>query len=279
MGKSFVSIYSNYYGELISQGISFYRVKRKLLNIKSNVLPNNKEMDDKLNKAFNDYLTNLKNQIKITLFVIYNANKLDFNAVNILYNALCLNNENNYNYMFDVFNRFKVSLAKENPSYFYVPSKGVDIINKDNYSNYINIAKGFDIQNVKEFIYDNDIYNKGELRDLLHNTEYVDYGDKQIGIYNDKLVLPKVNDDRSALLAVELLVRCSLLDLEDSIDDKEIVKSRAIPVYYQMLYKKKNKFISCDIRKSRLAYILSCNTKKDDNFDKVIKRVKRIKNS
>lgn len=279
MNKSFISLYSNFYMELINQGISFHIYKRRLLDLKKRVLPNSKEIDIKLDEVFNNYKTNLKNEIKLTLFVINNAKKIDCNAANRLYDKLCLYDENNYDYMCDVFKRLKVALAKENPSYFYIPVNKVDIINDDNYKEFINIAKGFDIQNIKDFICDNDIYNYEKLESVLHKTSFVEYGNDKIGIYNDKLILPIVNDERSALQVIEILVRSSLLDYEDCINDDRVVNSRAIPIYYQMLYKSLNKFIKCDIKKSRLAYILSCNTKKSNNFDYVIKRLKRIKNS
>jgi len=273
--KTFVNLYK----ELLNQASSAFVYKKKLLDLRYKCLPNDPLIEIEFLELFDSYFNTVKYEIKITSFVLKNALKISNYAADKVYDALSYYDEKNYNYMRDIITRFKVACAKEDISYFYVSKRDFDYITKENYMNFINLAKGFDFQNVRDFICSNDIYNLDEMRNVLHNTTFLDYEDDSVGIYDDGLVLPVVNDDKSALKAIELLVRKSLLDSQSDINDDKVVNSMAIPIYYQMLYKKQNRFVKCRIDKNRLAYILQYNTKKEDNFNKVIKRVKRIKNS
>ena len=143
----------------------------------------------------------------------------------------------------------------------------------------INLSKGFDIECVKDFLIDNGVYtynwfnylmNKGFINIIDINKQF-DF----IGINNGCVNIPEVNSAATALISISELVKYSLLLHKNAINNDNIVYGNELPIFYEMLYKERNKFINLKISSNSYSKKLIQSFNKE-MFNEQIKKLENV---
>ena len=135
------------------------------------------------------------------------------------------------------------------------------------------------IDNIKDFIIINGIYEEHELDNILKNIKVLNIDCKDnidfFGIYeNSRIIVPKIKDEQSTLINIHELIHNKLLSKENEIE-KEIVFGEDLPILYELLFQSENKFTNINIHKTDNAYKLY-NDFNEEPFDIQIQKLKKL---
>ena len=139
----------------------------------------------------------------------------------------------------------------------------------------MNIAKGYDIRSIENFLVANEMYTYDYLRSGRIKELDTELQDQYFGVYDGGVVIPKVRDDKSAIIAIHYLVHNALFMNRDNIRNNKVVYSDEVPTFYEMLYKSNNGFIRCKTHESDVAKRLIRNYQNEPFMD-IVKKVKKM---
>jgi len=112
--------------------------------------------------------------------------------------------------------------------------------------------------------------------DIVRNAKILPYdGDAELfGVYeNGRVVLPKITDDLTVLIAIHELVHMALLRKENI---NELIKyGEDLPIFYELLFQHDNGFIDSKVHTTPSALIL-LNDYHNEVFDEQIKKLERV---
>ena len=186
--------------------------------------------------------------------------------------------ESKYNYIDSIIDLLDISCDLELPEKFYIPKKNFRYMNEEEL---INIAKGFTMNSVKDFLITERVYNNTSFNNALESVKYFNLvGGKTkyiAGVFEKGIVLPRVRDDLTTLIAIHELVHNSILMNKESINDKNIVYSEILPRFYENLYACKNQFIKETIHKDEYTDIL-LNDYHEEPMMVQVEKVRRLIN-
>ena len=229
-------------------------------------------------KELNDYYDSLKVDLDVIKFLIFNHSKLNEDNIYHTLNRLDSLAESKYNYIDSIIDLLDISCDLELPEKFYIPKKNFRYMNKEEL---INIAKGFTMNSVKDFLINEKVYNNTSFNNALESVKYFNLvgGDTKYiaGVFEKGIVLPRVRDDLTTLIAIHELVHNSILMNKDSINDKNIVYSEILPRFYENLYASKNEFIKETIHKDEYTDIL-LNDYHEEPMMVQVEKVRRLIN-
>ena len=239
------------YKEAVVEGynaLKSYNYFKKTLDV---IFPNNDKIKSDLESLFMIYFMNLEYERKVVLFQLINEGKLDYSNCAIAINILRQYSDDNSNWLNDSLVNLKAACGMELDYKFYLSRRRFLSINDETFQWMINLSKGFDIECVKDFLIDNGVYtynwfnylmNKGFINIIDINKQF-DF----IGINNGCVNIPEVNSAATALISISELVKYSLLLHKNVINNDNIVYGNELPIFYEMLYKERNKFINLKI--------------------------------
>ncbi len=165
--------------------------------------------------------------------------------------------ENKYTFIDNLIDNLDVSCDLQLEDKFYVPRKEFKYVDS---KRFINIAKGFSMDSVKDFLLNESIYDEELLDSTLKKVKYFNLvgGETKYiaGVFEKGIVLPRVRDDLTTLIAIHELVHYSILDKKYIIGDNNIVYSEILPRFYENLYASQNEFIKDTIHKDEYTDIL-----------------------
>ncbi|MBQ7241024.1 MAG: hypothetical protein IJS56_06275 [Bacilli bacterium] len=233
---------------------------------------------EKYYKELNDYYDSLKVDLDVIKFLIFNQSKLNEDNIYHTLNRLDSLAESKYNYIDSIIDLLDISCDLELPEKFYIPKKNFRYMNKEEL---INIAKGFTMNSVKDFLVNEKVYNNTSFDTALGSVKYFNLvgGETKYiaGVFEKGIVLPRVRDDLTTLIAIHELVHNSILMNKESINDKNIVYSEILPRFYENLYASQNGFIKETIHKDEYTDILLNDYHKEPMMVQV-EKVRRLIN-
>ena len=239
----------------------------------------NKLSKDTINKyrdVFNNYFR-LYNQYKYIInFILLHRGKINYDdavgALDMLNEKFeeiipCL-----YNLLDDY--RFAYQLRKD---FKFNPSIKLSDIDFNDIFNYV---KGFNIDNISNFLVLNNVYSSDMFDNIYDNVKVINCDKEDYYVFsgiNDDgdVMVPYIKDEESTLINIHELVHKSLLLNKDSIDNNYIVYSEVLPIFYEMLYKKDNKFCKSKIHDNELANKLYKDNK-GEPLDIQINKLKKM---
>ena len=218
--------------------------------------------DDKIKKSFynelKQYFEALKIEKSVCKYLMLNNHKLMFNDVFRTIDKLDEEGEKKLFYISDLIDLLSTACDLDLNCKFYIPrNKPIYILDVNEY---INVAKGFTLDGVKDFLINERVYTdltfnatKGKIKNLN-----VIGGDAKYyaGVYKKGIVLPTVKDDVTALIAVHELVHNALIINRNAIRDNSISNGEVLPILYEYLYADYNRYVSTYIHENEEAAIL-----------------------
>lgn len=98
----------------------------------------------------------------------------------------------------------------------------------------------YSIEKLKDFLSINGILIN-DIDSILEKCVFLDIpvNDENMflfGIFDDKIVVPKINDLASILVVIHEFIHMQLLLIKDDINDDEIVYSEVLPIFYEHIY-------------------------------------------
>lgn len=190
------------------------------------------------------------------------------------------NYKERYLYLERLLSQLDLALAMELDYKFYAPVKKLKTYSLEDIESILNYFRGFNENNVINFLLKEEIFeDEKELlspqRDVLKLDLEGETSTDFYGIFDNKVVIPVVKDEKTALIAVHELVHYALLLKEKEINNEEIVNSEDLPVFYEILYQDSNKFTFNEIHTTDNALALFSDYKKE-LFDVQIKKLEKL---
>lgn len=265
------------YFEIISIKLTYLSYKKNI----QNVFGNNERIFNTLKKEMDEYLNAINVELEILKFMLKNEKKL---YVSDIYNVLNKFNENykeRYFYMENLYGNLQTALEMEFEYKFYAPRYKPKYLIKEDISSYITYLKGFNIDRIKEFLINEQIYDEQSLDKVLENTKILDVDAKEnidmFGVCDKGVIIPKIKDSLSSLINIHELVHQALLNKKDILDE-EIVFCEDLPKFYELLFKSFNIYINEECNESEIALELLENYN-EEIFEEQINKLNKIKNS
>ena len=235
----------------------------------------NEKMLKLLAEEVSDYLDAVYREIEILKFMLKNEKDLYFENIYNMFDILDQNFNDRYYYKEALFNNLQTALEMQLDYKFYRPYPKVKYTNDEDIEKYINYVKGFNEEEVKYFLLDHEIVNEEEYEKIRKQAKFIsvdatDETEEFFGVFDDAFVLPKVKDEKSALIYLNEFIH-KALQKENDIKDSE-----DIPMFYELVFKKDNKFITSDIHDSSLSLELFKDYKFEP-FEEQIEKYRRIR--
>jgi hypothetical protein len=198
-----------------------------------------------------EYFESTKIERDVCKFLLLNNRKLILNDIINTINRLDYEGEKKYTYIDSLINTLDISCDLDRSDKFYIPKNKPKYIK--NINTYLNIAKGFSMDSVKDFLIDEEVYDDESFNETLSKIKYFNLvgGDTKYiaGIFDKGIVIPRVKDDLTTLIAIHELVHNSVLMNKDEINDNRVTYSEILPRFYENLYASNNCFIKEVIHK------------------------------
>ena len=125
---------------------------------------------------------------------------------------------------------------------FYSPRKNTKNLDEKDYEDYINYVKGLNINRVKEFLISEEIYEESNLEEILKKVKLLNVNPKDnldfFGLFENGLIIPKIKDDFSCIVAIHELVHQALVNKEEELHGYE-EWGKELPRFYEGLFIKK----------------------------------------
>ncbi len=208
--------------------------------------------DERIKKIFFEelalYFNCIKYQGKVLRFLYKNEKNLNYNCIERTLDLVEQYGNDNFNHIDYMLGMLKTACQMEADYKFYVPRKKFEYLDESNYDKFIRLACGYDMQVVKDFLIGHDVFNLKEFGEVYSKSKVlpIDCQDNTfIGDF-DGYSIPKVVDDKTAIVCIHELVHQSLKLNEPYIKNDKIVYGEELPIFYEMLYKAYNGFIKCD---------------------------------
>ena len=211
---------------------------------------------NKLKQVFNKYLNSYKEYKIVLNFIVLNKNKIDYdNAIEVL-DILNENYEELIPYLINLLDDYRIASELKIDYKFNVNNK-YRFINKEDTINYLNYLKGFNVDYIKRFLIDKEVYSIDIIDDVYDIRQCV------------------VKDELSTLINIYELVNKSLCLKKEEINNNKIINSEVLPIFYEMLYKKENVFCKANIHQNELANQLYKDYQ-NEPFNVQIKKLEKI---
>ena len=264
----------DYYFSLLEE-IGMVTINASTTNIKRYInFRDNEEIRSKFYKELKEYFNSIKVDIDVIKFLLKNHYQLREEDIYYTLDALDMHGENKYTFIDNLIDNLDVSCDLQLEDKFYVPRKDFKYVDS---KRFINIAKGFSMDSVKDFLLNESIYDEKLLDSALKKVKHFNLvgGDTKYiaGVFDKGIVLPRVRDDLTTLIAIHELVHYSILDKKDIIRDNNIVYSEILPRFYENLYARDNNFIKETIHKDKYTDVLL----KDYNNEPMLEQVEKVR--
>lgn len=244
------------------------------------VFDNNENMKKLLQTELGNYLQNVKIEMQVLKFVLKNEKKLYLTDIYSLLDIFDKNYEARFEYLQELINNLQTALYMEYSYRFYSPRKNIKYLDEKDYEDYINYVKGFNINRVKEFLVSEEIYEESDLEDTLKKIKFLNVSPKDnldfFGLFENGLVIPKVNDDFSCIVAIHELVHQALVNNKEELQDDEIVFGEELPRFYEGVFIKQNDYVNLEIKMNNNVLEM-LNDYKEENFKEQINKLKKLK--
>jgi len=244
------------------------------------VFDNNENMKKLLQTELGNYLQNVKIEMQVLKFVLKNEKKLYLTDIYSLLDIFDKNYEARFEYLQELINNLQTALDMEYSYRFYSPRKNIKYLDEKDYEDYINYVKGFNINRVKEFLVSEEIYEESDLEDTLKKIKFLNVSPKDnldfFGLFENGLVIPKVNDDFSCIVAIHELVHQALVNNKEELQDDEIVFGEELPRFYEGVFIKQNDYVNLEIKMNNNVLEM-LNDYKEENFKEQINKLKKLK--
>lgn len=244
------------------------------------VFDNNENMKKLLQTELENYLQNVKIEMQVLKFVFKNEKKLYLTDIYSLLDIFDKNYEVRFEYLQELINNLQTALDMEYSYRFYSPRKNIKYLDEKDYEDYINYVKGFNINRVKEFLVSEEIYEKSDLEETLKKIKFLNVSPKDnldfFGLFENGLVIPKVNDDFSCIVAIHELVHQALVNNKEELQDDEIVFGEELPRFYEGVFIKQNDYVNLEIKMNNNVLEM-LKGYKEENFEEQINKLKKLK--
>ncbi len=244
------------------------------------VFDNNENMKKLLQTELGNYLQNVKIEMQVLKFVLKNEKKLYLTDIYSLLDIFDKNYEARFEYLQELINNLQTALDMEYSYRFYSPRKNIKYLDEKDYEDYINYVKGFNINRVKEFLVSEEIYEESDLEDTLKKIKFLNVSPKDnldfFGLFENGLVIPKVNDDFSCIVAIHELVHQALVNNKEKLQDDEIVFGEELPRFYEGVFIKQNDYVNLEIKMNNNVLEM-LKDYKEENFEEQINKLKKLK--
>lgn len=244
------------------------------------VFDNNENMKKLLQTELGNYLQNVKIEMQVLKFVLKNEKKLYLTDIYSLLDIFDKNYEARFEYLQELINNLQTALDMEYSYRFYSPRKNIKYLDEKDYEDYINYVKGFNINRVKEFLVSEEIYEESDLEDTLKKIKLLNVSPKDnldfFGLFENGLVIPKVNDDFSCIVAIHELVHQALVNNKEELQDDEIVFGEELPRFYEGVFIKQNDYVNLEIKMNNNVLEM-LKDYKEENFEEQINKLKKLK--
>jgi len=264
----------DYYFSILEE-IGMVTFNASTTNIKRYInFRDNEEIRLKYYKELKEYFKSIKVDIDVIKFLLKNHYQLREEDIYYTLDALDMHGENKYTFIDNLIDNLDVSCDLQLEDKFYVPRKVFKYVDS---KRFINIAKGFSMDSVKDFLLNESIYDEELLDSTLKKVKHFNLvgGDTKYiaGVFDKGIVLPRVRDDLTTLIAIHELVHYSILDKKYIIGDNNIVYSEILPRFYENLYASNNCFIKEVIHKDKYTDVLL----KDYNNEPMLEQVEKVR--
>ncbi len=244
------------------------------------VFDNNENMKKLLQTELENYLQNVKIEMQVLKFVLKNEKKLYLTDIYSLFDIFDKNYEERFEYLQELINNLQTALDMEYSYRFYSPRKNTKYLDEKDYEDYINYVKGFNINRVKEFLVSEEIYEESDLEETLKKIKFLNVNPKDnldfFGLFANGLVIPKINDDFSCIVAIHELVHQALVNNKEELQDDEIAFGEELPRFYEGVFIKQNDFVNLEIKMNNNVLEM-LKDYKEENFEEQINKLKKLK--
>lgn len=268
--KAYYYSYKEICESLIAMKIYCFKIKR---------IFNDKKMAEKLKKELDIYLLNVYKELEVLKFLFKNEKHLYVNDIYRVIDKIDENYEKRFKFFENMFRNLQVALDMQLDYKFYIPQKYYKDLCDEDIKKYINEAKGFSINSVCDFLDYEKVMNPTRFNEIYKNAKIIDCEASQnldlFGFYtNDKMILPKINDELSTLITIHEMVHYVLKNKKNL--DPKISYGEDLPKFYELLYKKNNDFIKININFTQEALML-LEVYNNESFEEQIIKLKKIK--
>ena len=265
--------YCRLIGEKINLSLTYIREYNNSYTKLSN------ESRNKLQNEFNKYIKSYNIYKKILNYILFNNNKIKYDNAIYIIDLLNERFEEIIAYIFNLFEDFNVA-SNMKLDYKFSINNNNKFLDDNDYYHYINYIKGFNVDNISNFLINNNIYTPITFDEVYNKVKIIDCSKEDYAIYaginnNEDIMIPIIKDELSALINIHELVHKALLLKKNSINDNQIIDGETIPIFYEMLFQKQNKFCKEKLHQNSLACKL-LNIYKNEPFDEQIIKLKRL---
>lgn len=239
----------------------------------------NNNTRNKLQIMFNKYLQSYKVYKNIINYIGYNKKLINYDNAAYILDLLDERYEEIIIYTFNMLQEFDDAWSMKQ-DYKFNPKDNNIFLNNNDLKKYKNYIKGFNIDNVANFLINNDMYTPLSFEDTYNNIKIINCSLDDYIIYsgindNGEVIVPKINDELSTLINIHELTHKALILNQDIINNNTIVNSEILPIFYELLFKKENKFCKQIIHENEIAIKL-LNDYHNEPFNEQIHKLKRI---
>lgn len=264
-----------------------------MLYFKNLISINDKQMSSILKKELQDYLQNLKNEIKICNYVLKHLTKINTNDMFYTLELLDEKYEIKYQYINDIFESFSTALSLESKDRFHLPRKRYNDLTEIEVNLYKEYLKGFNIENLKDFmigeekIYTTELFEETQKSSKIYDVDVQEFIDifsilikeNDKGILITMPILPKVKDEKSFLINIHELTHNALLVRDDIDKNDDLVYKEDLAIFYELLYKSRNSFAKTNLHTSEISQRLLAEYKNEPFLEQIEKVKFYSKNS
>lgn len=244
------------------------------------VFSGNEEVKKILKNELENYINNVKIELKVLSFLLSNERKLYLTDIYNLLDIFDKNYEERFTYLQELIANLQTALDMEYIYKFYLPRNKPKYLNEQDYEGYITYAKGFNLKRIKEFLVAEEIYDENTLDEVLKNAKILDINVKEnidmFGIFDKGLIIPLVKDDLSSLIAIHELVHQALVSNKEKLNDDEISLGEELPIFYEDVFKKQNGYVNEPIREDGIILEM-LEDYKEEGFEEQVNKLKKLK--
>ena len=267
------------YRALLEEAFSILSDSYRVNSMRKKTFPQNEKIKKEFLNELNLYLKCIMYQRKVCKFMYKNEKELNCTCIDRGIDLLEEYGEANFRHMDYMIGMLKTACEMEADYKFYIPRKKFKYVDENVYQKFIKLLCGYDIQNVKDFLINCDIMNLEEY-DIIYGSAKVlpiSCADNTfIDDFEGGFSIPKVVDDKTALVCLHELVHQSLKFNKQYINNDKIVYGEELPIFYEMLYKAYNGFIKCNTNQNVISEQLLYSYDSEPFMDQVRKLEKLI---
>ncbi len=267
------------YRSLLEEAFSILSDCYKVNSMRKKIFPQNERIKKEFLNELHLYLKCVMYQRKVCKFIYKNEKELNGTCIDRGIDLLEEYGEANFRHMDYMISMLKTACEMEADYKFYMPRKKFEYIDENVYQKFIRLLCGYDIQNVKDFLVNCDVMNLEEYDKIYGSAKVLPISCVDttfIGDFEGGFSIPKVVDDKTALVCLHVLVHQSLKFNKQYIDNDKIVYGEELPIFYEMLYKAYNGFIKCNTNQNEISKQLLDNYESEPFMEQVRKLEKLI---